>query len=296
MKPHSQIGSTGKCVASLCTVLVVSGALLLSSTGIAQNYTITSGGSSATLNLGDGSGGTGNLGMNDWDVGTGNQLAQQWFWYAIGNAAPTSIDQLPGSVMNASYAGPNNLTVTYLNSQLSINVQYILTGNGVGSGSADIMEYIWVVNVSGSPVNFTFYQYSNFNLLGNNNNSVSISGSPGAYMGAYQTTGGPGGTGIAEVILSPPPTYAEAAFVSPTPQTLNELGGASYLTLNDNTSANNGDVSWAFQWTDSIAPGGELDISKDKGLKVMTVPEPSTLVLIALGMGALGLTLRRKLA
>jgi len=139
----------------------------------------------------------------------------------------------------------------------------------------------------------SFYQYSNFNLLGNNNNTISISGSTGAYTGAMQTTGGPGGSGIAEVINAPPANYTEVAQV---PQTLNELNNPlnSNFNLNDTTTAS-GDVSWAFQWDATIAPGGELDISKDKGLKVMTVPEPSTLALVALGMGALGLTLRRKL-
>jgi hypothetical protein len=228
--------------------------------------------------------------MNNWNLGTGNQLVDQWFWYAIGNNAPTSIDQLPSSVLNTSYAGANDLTVTYVNSQLSINVEYVL--QGVNPQSADMMEYIWIDNVSGSPLNVTFYQYSNFNLLGYGNNSVSISGSPGAYTAAYQTAGGPG-TGIAEVLLAPNANYAEAADV---PQTLGELGGASYLTLNDNTSANNADVSWAFQWYATIGAGGELDISKDLGLEVMPVPEPSTLALIALGMGALGLTMRRRFA
>jgi large repetitive protein len=289
MKPHRQIVSTGKCVASLCTVLVVLGILLLPGKGMAQNYTLSSGGSSATLNLGDGTGGTGNLGMNDWDVGTGNQLNQQWFWYAIGSATPTSIDQLPGETLNTSYAGANDLTVSYVNSQVSINVEYHLHGDGVGSDSADMMEYIWIDNISGSAVNFTFYQYSNFNLLGNNNNNVNIYGSPGAYTAANQTTGGPGGTGIAEVIVAPTAVGAEAGLAAPT------LSDVENGSLNGNMSAA-GNVAWAFQWTATIAAGGELDISKDKGLKVMTVPEPSTLALIALAMGALGLTLRRKLA
>lgn len=295
MKPHPQIGSTGKCIASLCAALVVSGGLLLPSTGMAANYILSNGGSTATLNLGDGSGGTGNLGMNNWNVGTGgNQLVQQWFWYAIGNAAPTSIDLLPGSTMSTAYAGPNNLTVKYANSQLSINVQYVLTGNGTGSGSADMTEYIWIDNVSGSPLDLTFYQYSNFNLLQDNNNTVTIGQDPntGLYTSAHQQSGSSGGTGIAELITSPSANYAEAAVV---PQTLNELGGSSYLTLNGNPSAT-GDVSWAFQWNASLAAGGQLDISKDKGLTVQLIPEPSMLALIALGMGALGLTLRRKLA
>jgi hypothetical protein len=290
MKPHRQIVSTGKCVASLCSVLVVLGILLLPGKGMAQNYTLSSGGSTATLNLGDGTSGTGNLGMNDWDVGTGNQLNQQWFWYAIGSATPTSIDQLPGETLNTSYSGANDLTVSYVNSQVSINVEYHLHGNGVGSDSADMMEYIWIDNVSQSAVNFTFYQYSNFNLLGNNNNTVSVSGSPGAYTAASQTTGGPGGTGIAEVIVAPTAVGAEAGLAAPT------LSDVENGSLNGNLGPVSGNVAWAFQWTATIAPGGELDISKDKGLKVMTVPEPSTLALIALAMGALGLTLRRKLA
>lgn len=293
MKPDREIVSTGKCVAPLCAVLVVLGILLLPGKGMAGNYTLSDGGATATLNLGDGTGGTGNLGMNNWTVLNGqNELNQQWFWYAVGNNAPQSIDTISGATTLST--GPNDLTVTYQNSQLSVNVEYDLTGNGVGSGSADMMEYIWIDNLSTqNSVTLTFYQYSNFNLLQNNNNSVSISGSPGAYSGAVQTTGGPGGTGIGEVILGPTANYAEAAFV---PQTLNELGGATYLTLNDATSANNGNVSWAFQWNATIDPGGELDILKDKGLKVTMIPEPSTLAIIVLGVSALGLSLRRKAA
>jgi hypothetical protein len=289
MNPQRQIHFTGRCVTSLCMALIVSGILLSPGKGMAGNYPLANGAASATLNLGPASGGTGNLGMNNWNLGTGNQLNQQWFWYAIGGAAPTSIDQLPGAVLNTSYSGANNLTVSYVNSQVSINVDYVL--QGVDPQNADMMEYIWIDNVSGSPVNFTFYQYSNFNLLGNNNNTVNISGSPGAYTAAYQTSGGPG-TGIAEVLVAPSANDAEAAV---TPQTLGELGGSSYLTLDDHTSAT-GNVSWAFQWTATIGAGGELDISKDLGLEVMPVPEPSTLALIALGMGALGSTLRRKLS
>ena len=106
------------------------------------------------------------------------------------------------------------------NNGLQVNIEYVLNGNGADSGSADMMEYIWIDNFSSQSLNLSFYQYSNFNLLGNNNNTISISGSPGAYTGAMQTTGGPGGTGIAEVINAPPANYTEVAQV---PQTWNEL-------------------------------------------------------------------------
>ena len=291
MKLHREIVSLEKVVTSLGVALVAVGVLLVPSAGLAGNYTLSDGGSTATLNLGDGTGGTGNVGMNDWDVGTGNQLNQQWFWYSIDGATPTSIDQLPGEVLSTSYAGANDLTVSYVNSQVSINVEYHLHGDGVGSDSADMMEYIWVDNVSGSTINnFTFYQYSNFNLLGNNNNTVNITGSSGAYTAANQTTGGPGGTGVAEVILSPSAVGAEAGLAGPT------LSDVNNGTLNGNTGPVTGNVAWAFQWAETIDAGGEMDILKDKGLEVMTIPEPSTVPLIALGMVALGLTLRRKLA
>ena len=282
---------TGSGVATLSAALVTAAFVFLPGKSMAQNYSLSGGGSTATLNLGTG---TGNLGMNSWTVLNGqNQLNQQWFWFSVNGSAPQSINTIGG--LSTAYNGANDLTVTYQNSLLSVNVDYTLNGNGASSGSADIMEYIWIDNVSSDPLNISFFQYSNFNLLQNNNNTVSINGSPGAYTGAFQSTGTPGGTGIAEVILTPNASHGETALV---PTTLNELNDPANLNFNlsDNTSPVTGNVSWAFQWDDNLAPGTEEDISKDKGLKVMTVPEPSTVAIIALGAGALGLALRRKLS
>jgi len=278
-------------VASLCAALVVSGVLFLPGKGMADDiYTMNDGGSSAILNVGN----SGTLGMNNWSVAGQNQLIQQWFWYSINGSAPQPINTL--GVASVTPNGANELTVTYQSSQLSVNVDYVLSGNGVGSGSADMTELIWIDNVSpqnSSPLSLSFYQYSNFNLLGNNNNTVSISGnSSDGYTGALQTTGGPGGTGIAELIVAPNANRAEAATVS---QTLNELNNPANVNfnLNDITSAS-GDVSWAFQWDAPLSPGDELDITKDKGLAIHLVPEPSTVAFIALGLGAWGLARRRQ--
>jgi hypothetical protein len=181
--------------------------------------------------------------------------------------------------------------VVYQNSALTVQIQYILSGNGSGTGSADMQEYLSIVNNGASSINLSFYQYSNFNLFQNSQNYVSISGSPGAYTGALQTTTGVGGSGIAEVIDAPYASFAEAGT---TYQTLNALNSGSYYTLNDTTSAGPGDVTWAFQWDATLASGAMLNITKDKGLSITIVPEPSTFALIALGMGALGFSLRRK--
>ena len=281
---------TGSGVATLSAALVTVALVFLPGKSMAQNYSLSDGGSTATLNLGTG---TGNLGMNSWTVLNGqNQLNQQWFWYSVNGSAPQPINTIGG--LSVTPNGANDLTVTYQNSLLSVNVDYTLTGNGASSGSADIMEYIWIDNVSlDQTANVSFFQYSNFNLLNNNNNTVSISGSPGAYTGAFQSTGTPGGTGIAEVLLAPPANHGETALV---PTTLNELNNPlnSNFNLSDNTSAVTGNVSWAFQWDATLNPGDEEDISKDKGLKVMTVPEPTSMALIALGIGALGLARRRQ--
>lgn len=280
---------TGSGVATLSAALVTAAFVFLPGKSMAQNYSLSGGGSTATLNLGTG---TGNLGMNSWTVLNGqNQLNQQWFWYSVNGGAPQPINTIGG--LSTAYNGANDLTVTYQNSLLSVNVDYTLNGNGASSGSADIMEYIWIDNVSSDPLNISFFQYSNFNLLQNNNNTVSINGSPGAYTGAFQSTGTPGGTGIAEVILTPNASHGETALV---PTTLNELNDPANLNFNlsDNTSPVTGNVSWAFQWDDNLAPGTEEDISKDKGLKVMVVPEPTSMALIALGIGALGLARRRQ--
>jgi hypothetical protein len=288
---------TGRKAMPLCAVLVVSGVLLLPGNGNAQNIIMDDGGSTATINPG---GGTGNLGMNNWSVlGGQNQLNQQWFWYSIGGVTAQPINTIGGlTVTPNAYGldGLNDVTVTYANSQLSVNVEYVLSGNGASSGSADMEEYLSIKNTGTSPFSLNFYQYSNFNLLGQPN-TVNISGIPfdpsnpfSGYTGATQTTGGLGGNGIAEVIDVPYANYAEAATLG---QTLGELGAGPY-TLNDNTGPVTGDVTWAFEWNAMLNPGEMLDITKDKGLSVQIVPEPSTIALMVFGLASLGLARRRQ--
>jgi hypothetical protein len=296
MNRHHEVVFNQKHFASLCAALVAAGVLFVPGQGVAQTditgqntYTMSNGGSTATVNVVN----TGTLGMNSWTVLNGlNQLNQQWFWYSINGSTPQPINNLSAAtVYNMAPSDPSldNLGVDYDNANLEVFVQYTLSGNGMMSGSADMAESIYVINNESSSINLNFYQYSNFNLL-NQPNNVKISSSGGLYTGATQTTSGAGGTGIGEVILGPYANEAEAGFATPT------MSDVSSGTLNDSTSAGPGDVAWAFEWNKNLGTGDMLDLQKDKGLSVTLVPEPSTLVLIALGMGALGLSLRRKLA
>jgi hypothetical protein len=307
MSIHSEGVLSHKRVASLGAWLAMSGMLLLPVHGIAQNIIMQDGGSTATLNFG---GGSGNIGMNSWSVDTLNQsqLNQQWFWYSIvgvnGGVART-IDTLgaAGAPQTGSgNDGINDVYMAYQNSQLKVDIEYLLTGNGAGSGSADIQESIQIKNVGLSQITLSFFQYSDFNLLGGANDSVSIFGIPydsnnpfSGYNGAIQTTG-TGGSGVAEVIIAPNANFAEANTVGGLNSTLYKINNTANLTLNGNTSAGPGDVTWGLEWTATLNPDEMLDITKDKGLSLEIVPEPSTVAIIAMGAGALGLARRRKLS
>jgi len=276
-----------KRVASLAAWLVLSGLLLLPGYGIAQTVTLTDAGSAATIDLSSGAG------MNNWSVLGQNQLMQQWFWFRTDNGVAAPTNSIGGLTYN-TYTGingtVNEVDATYQNTQLSIEIDYVLSG-GPGSGNADMTETITARNLSGGLLNLNFYEYSYFNLLQSGNNSITMYGDPvNGYYHVVQTSGS---TAIQEGIVSPYANYGEAANYN---QTLNELNTQAGLQLNGNTSAGPGDVTWAFQWADSISAGGQLDIFKDKSLSIAMVPEPSTLAFIALGAGALGLALRRKLS
>jgi hypothetical protein len=277
-----------KRVTSLSAWLVVSGMLLLSGNGIAQVVAMTDGGATATIDLGS------SAGMNSWSVLGQNQLNQQWFWYQTdgGIAQPINTISAPTVQTYMGNNGINEVIATYQNSQLSIEIDYILSGGGVGSGNADITESIMAVNKNtSSSLTLNLFEYSNFNLLQSGNNSITIFGNPVTGYNFVQQTSG--STAIQEGIVSPNANYAEAANLN---QTLNELNNQAGLVLNDTTSAGPGNVTWAFQWNQTIDAGGQLDIFKDKNLSISMVPEPPTVAIIALGAGALGLALRRKLS
>jgi hypothetical protein len=281
MKSVREVVFNGKSIVSWCAAMVASAALFLPGKGEAQIITLNDGGSSATVNLNS------SAGMNNWSVNNQDQLNQQWFWYAIGSSAPQPINNI--GLVSFNQPSSAEVIATYQNAQLALTIDYVLAGGGVGSGSADITESISAVNNSGGSMIFHFYQYSDFNLLGNgSSDSVQLFGMPGSWNFVQQTAGA---SGIGEAIVAPSANHGEAAFVG---QTLAELNGLLPVTLNDNPSAVSGDVTWALQWDSTIANGGMFDLTKDKSLFIQVIPEPSSIALGALGLGAWGLARRRR--
>src|ERR1700690_4423719 len=171
--PHEVVFRV-KRLASLCAALVASGVLFSADHAMAQVYTMSNGGSTATVNVGN----AGVLGMNSWTVGgvSGSQLNQQWFWYSVNSSVQQPSNAI-GAASVYNYSSPatpvDDLGVQYQNAQLTVQVEYVLTGNGPSSGSADMAEKLSIINNTASSINLSFYQYSNFNFFHNNLNGVS---------------------------------------------------------------------------------------------------------------------------
>ena len=253
-------------------VAAAAASVLMTSVCQADVITLTDRGSVAVVDLDSSDG------MNTWTVtglpaGMENQLHQQWFWYRINGGLAQPINAISPAVF--SLTAPNQLSSTYANNDVSVTIKYTLTGGGIGQ--ADVSEGIILQNLRGSPFDFHFYQYSDFNLL---NNPLGDS----VQMVNNFVVQWKGDTQIQESIVAPEANFFEANYTGGTGNTLWKLNNQEDLVLSGNDQALDGDVTWAYQW-DFLDLGTEA-IQKDKLLSVTFIPEPSALGLLTLGMGA----------
>jgi len=249
----------------------------------AQTYTLTDANSSAMIQPNS------QNGMSSWVVDGVNQLNQQWFWYALGNTAPASINTIGPAAVTPS--GANEITTAYGAAAFNLSVDYTLTGGAPGSGVSDMGESIRINNTSAAPLSFRFYEYSDFDLQGVPGPAiVSLTGPRGAFNDAYQTAGT---LALTETVVTPSASFGEANTEGGPGSTLARLNGGLPMHLNDNTLAA-GNVTWAFEWDLTIAPGSTALISKDKYLQTTVTPEPAVWGLLPLGGLMVSLIQRRR--
>jgi len=230
-------------------------------------------------------------GVFSWFVDGTSQLFQQWFWYRVGSTGPeASIDTIsaPAVIVNNSNFNPGDDTaaIRYTNGTLQVDVSYQLNGGSIGSRQSDLGELVKITNLSNASQDVHFFQYSDFDL----------GGTPAGDVGSFVNPNTAdqrdalGTTYLSETVATPAPNEYQ---FGTWPNTLGQLNDGSATTLNNTPSAV-GDVTWAFQWDRSLAPGDVLLISKDKRIGV---PEPASLFLFGTALiGAAGAARRRKAA
>lgn len=226
----------------------------------------------------------------NWVVDGVDHLAQQTFFYRVGNAAEQAVTTLPIGVQGASDTNfngiPNHLFVRYLGAGFRIDVDYNLTGGTLGSFNSDITEQIRVVNTGATPLDFHFFQYTDFDLGG------TAGGDSAMFSNANAVDVADVLLNFSETVITPVPDHREIDLFG---NTIAKLTDGVASTLNDLPAIGvvfgPGDVTWAYQWDFTVNPGQSFLISKDKQL--LGVPEPATLSLAALAV-CFGLRRRRR--
>lgn len=225
----------------------------------------------------------------NWRVDGQDQLFQQAFWYRVGNGPEQSLHSLPIGFQLASNTnsdpGLDTLNVVYNGPGYNIEVSYRLEGGVAGSGASDMGEQIRITNNSGAPLDFHFFQYSDFEILGTAGNDSAV------FVNANTVRQYEGLISLQETVATPAASRREINFFDTTRAKL-EDGVAT--TLNNlppiGVDFGPGDMTWAFQW-DKVIPasgfGRTFVISKDKRLNV--VPEPTTVAMLAIAGLLLGL-------
>jgi hypothetical protein len=224
-------------------------------------------------------------------VSGGNTDYRQWFWYRVGNNPEASLDTLPlqvSGVTDTDFDGnPDTAVARYTGAPgFKIQVTFTLVGSTPGSGTSDIGEQISIVNTSQSALAISFFEYGDFQLDPPNigNEVVTFINS-----NAVQEVSTSGNT-LQETVVTPPPTHREATAF---PITINKLNDGVPDNLIDNAGAGPGDVTWAYQWDFVLDPGQTVLISKDKQA---LIPEPSTNILVGLGViGLMACAKRRRI-
>ena len=215
-------------------------------------------------------------GVFRWSVDGQDILARQWFWLRVGTSGPERMisDISAPTLLNL---GAKSLDASYSNGSMAITASFILNGQAPGSGISGMAELFHVVNLTTTPLDFHFFECTDLNLPGGND-QVRLAKNPFTDLYTIADQLGANG-GFSEAVLTPGANHAEAGLF---PDTFSRLTDNLPTTLNDASASGPGDAMWAFEWDMTIPPGGSFDINTAMHVTT-TVPEPGTGTFILMG-------------
>ncbi len=241
---------------------------------MAQSYTLEDFNSDAFFNLTAGN-------QISWRVDGVSQLFNQRFFYrdsTMGDEVGVDTLALTGhqATDTNTFDDPrvDTLATRYAAANgLEFRISYTLRGGALGSGTSDLAETIRIQNNGLASVSLSFFQYVDFDLGG------TAGGDLGEILGGdsvfQQDTFG--NFTVNETVVAPAPTHYQ---IGQFPSIVNMFGDGLVSNLNDfGGPLGPTDITWAFQWDITLAPGGNFIISKDK---LLYIPTPGAAALLGL--------------
>ena len=256
----------------------------------APTYVLSNGNATATFEVGGI--GEGDHGQTAWSLDGIEHLSQQWFWYRVGDTGPeTMITDANNGLTLVSHseldlgAGFGHiLDLEYHDPHGRFEITMGFTFVGAGNVSS-IDEQITIINTSGAPLDFHFFELLDFDLAHDPGGDVlrfpsnnTVQSADGLFTSSE----------VVSTSANPPSAYegggGEAIW-----NKLND-GGADNLSNTPalGTTISPADAGIAFQWDWVIPTGGAEQISKLKRIEQVVVPSPSAwaggLALLSLGI------------
>lgn len=226
-----------------------------------------------------------------WTIDGVNQLSGQSLFYRVGSMGGESLlSGISGTPSVSFNQVPNiisSLDITYANAAYSVRTLFQLSGSTAGSGKANFNQTLTIQNLSGAPLDFHFFQYSNFDLGGVTSGQTAAVNFD-SLLQPYKIVQTDGVRTVTETVNvnTAPVGHYQTSLVG---NALASLIDINPTTLNDVLATGPGDVEFAYQWDVVLGANETLTISKLLGI----VPEPTTATLALLGLG-MGLAARRK--